>query len=172
MKNVLLILFGAFSLFLAFYYYLQFDKVQQELTLANQRILDRDTEIYKLQKKQGAFRNDNVPAKAKVNAAPKVTASPSSLGQLSESEINQLKKQGLKSPEADLKDDLLTNQQFILPEKGTLGGTMALRDIRVLNARYVLAYFEDGHNGGQMLLRYEVKPGGRIAWTVLEHYMT
>jgi hypothetical protein len=171
MKNVLLIVFGAFSLFLAIYYYLQFDNTTQQLQLANQRILDRDTEIYKLQKKTGTFRADNGTAKNKRALSPAVVASPSSLGQLSAAEINQLKKRGLHNPESALKTDLLTNQKAILSEKGTLGGTMALRDIRILNARYALAYFEDGHKGGYMLLRYEVKPGGQISWTVLDNYM-
>jgi hypothetical protein len=171
MKNVLLIIFGAFGLFLAIYYYLQFDNTQQQLQLANQRILDRDSQIYKLQKNQGIFRNNNDAAKKKVALKPQVIASPSSLGQLSEAEVNQLKKWGLTNPEADLKDDLLTNQKQVLPQKGTMGGTMAIRDIRILNARYALAYFEDGHNGGQMVLRYEVKPRGRITWKVLDNYM-
>jgi hypothetical protein len=171
MKNVLLLIFGAFALFLAIYYYFQFDNTQQQLQLANQRILDRDTEIYKLQKNQGTFRKDNVTAKKKVTIKPQVIASPSSLGQLSDAEVNQLKKRGLTNPEAELKDDLLTNQKQVLPRNATMGGTMAIRDIRILNARYALAYFEDGHNGGQMVLRYEVKPGGQVTWTVLDHYL-
>jgi hypothetical protein len=65
----------------------------------------------------------------------------------------------------------MTNQKNVLTAQGTLGGTMAIRDIRILNARHALAYFEDGHNGGHMVLRYEVKPGGQITWTVLDNYM-
>jgi hypothetical protein len=168
MKNVLLIIFGAFSLFLAIYYYLQFDNTRQQLQLANQRVLDRDSEIYKLQKRLGIFRNNNSLPKV---AKPAVVSPPSSLGQLSASEINQLKNRGLQNPESELKTDLLTNQKNVLAAKGTLGGTMAIRDIRILNARHALAYFEDGHNGGHMVLRYEVKPGGQITWTVLDNYM-
>jgi hypothetical protein len=171
MKNVLLIVFGAFSLFLAIYYYLQFDNTQQQLQLANQRVLDRDTEIYKLQKRLGTFRNDNSTARNRRPTAPTVVSTPSSLGQLSASEINQLKKRGLENPESDLKKDLLTNQKQVLAAKGTLGGTMAIRDVRILNARHALAYFEDGHNGGHMVLRYEVKPGAQVAWTVLDNFM-
>jgi hypothetical protein len=170
MKNVLLIIFGAFGLFLAIYYYLQFDAAQQKLQLANQRVLDRDTEIYKLQKRLGVFRNYNGSAKIKAATKPVVVASPSTLGQLSTSEINQLKKRGLENPESELKADLLTNQKKVLTMPGTLGGSMAIRDIRILNARHALAYFEDGHNGGHMVLRYEVKPGGSISWTVLDNY--
>lgn len=168
MKNVLFILFSAFCLFLAIYYYFRFDNTQEQLQLANQRILDRDTEIYKLQKSQGSFRKD--PARdTKTDTA--IIVSPSTLGQLSVAEANQLQKQGLKSPEAELKSDLLANQKQVLPLQGSMGGTMAIRDIRILNARYALAYFEDGHNGGQMVLRYEVKPGGQVSWTVLDSFM-
>lgn len=170
MKNVLLILFGAFGLFLAIYYYLQFDNTRQQLQLANQRVLDRDTEIYRLQKRLGIFRSNNATA-TKPAAGAKVIPSPSSLGQLSASEVNQLKQRGLENPESDLRKDLLANQKKVLSVPGTLGGTMAIRDVRVLNARHALAYFEDGHNGGHMVLRYEVKPGGRISWTVLDNYV-
>lgn len=176
MKYVLLTLFGAFGLFLAFYYYFQFDNTKQQLQLANQRILDRDSEIYKLQKRLGTFRSDPVAAAKKNNAKtegsqPEPIPAPSSLGQLSASEISQLKKRGLGHPESELKADLLVNQKMLLKQPGTMGGTMAIRDVRILNGRYALAYFEDGHQGGHMVLRYEVKPGGHVSWTVLDEYM-
>jgi hypothetical protein len=171
MKNVLLIILGAFGLFLAIYYYLQFDSTQQKLQLANQRVLDRDTEIFRLQKRLGIFRNNAASTKNKPAATPEVIPSPSTLGRLSASEINQLKKLGLANPESELRADLLANQKDVLKRQGTMGGTMAIREVRILNARHALAYFEDGHNGGHMVLRYEVKPGGRISWTPLDNYV-
>jgi hypothetical protein len=119
----------------------------------------------------GTFRNDPVSKIKQGAGKPEVIASPSSLGELSSAEVNQLKKAGLNNPEANLKDDLLSNQQQVLTQKGSMGGTMALRDIRILNGRYALAYFEDGHKGGHMVLRYAVKPGGSITWTVLDNYL-
>lgn len=163
MKNVLLILLAAIGLVLAVFYYLQFDNTKQELQLANQRILDRDTQIYKLQKELGIFRN--APGKKQ---GPKAGAD---FAALSAADLSHLKSRGLKDPEASLKADLLKKQQQLLPAKGTLGGTMAIRDIRILNSRHVLAYFEDGHNAGQMVLRYEVKPGGHITWKVLDSFV-
>ena len=171
MKYVLLTLLGAFGLFLAIYYYLQFDNTRQQLQLANQRILDRDSEIYKLQKRLGTFRSDPVAAAKKNTVKPEIISTPSTLGQLSASEISQLKKRGLGHPESELKADLLANQKMLLKQPGTMGGTMAIRDVRILNGRYALAYFEDGHKGGHMVLRYEVKPGGHVSWTVLDEYM-
>jgi len=56
----------------------------------------------------------------------------------------------------------------LIPVKGTMGGIMAIRDSRILNGKYALAYYEDGHNGGNLLLNDEVN-NGRITWAVLDH---
>ncbi|KAA5539358.1 hypothetical protein [Adhaeribacter rhizoryzae] len=167
MKNIIFLLFCAFSLFLAIYYYRQYAETQRQLTLANRRVLDRDSMIYGLQKKV----EQNGIKDTTLNKEPEVVVSPSTLGKLSTSEINRLKAKGLKNPEADLKTNLTENQQNIVPQKGTLGGTMAIRDIQILNERYALAYFEDGHQGGYMILKYEVQPAtGRINWVVVDSY--
>jgi hypothetical protein len=166
MKNIIFLLFCAFSLFLAIYFYRQYTETQRQLDLANRRVLDRDTLIYGLQKK---VEQRGLTDTVLVNQ-PQVTASPSTLGTLSASGIERLKTKGLPNPEADLKANLTQNQQGILQQKGTMGGTMAIRDIQILNERYALAYYEDGHQGGYMVLRYEVQPAGRIAWVVLDSY--
>ena len=166
MKNIIFLLFCAFSLFLAIYFYRQYAETQRQLELANRRVLDRDSIIYNLQKKvdQRAF-SDTVSGNQ-----PRVVASPSTLGKLSEAEISRLKAKGLSNPEADIKSNLTENQENVLQQKGVLGGTMAFRDIQILNERYALAYFEDGHQGGYMVLRYEVQPTNRISWVVLDSY--
>ena len=166
MKNIIFLLFCAFSLFLAIYFYRQNAETQRQLELANRRVLDRDSMIYNLQKKSGQSTGTDTLA----GNQPEVVASPSTLGKLSETEISRLKAKGLTNPEADLKANLTENQQNVLQQKGTLGGTMAIRDIQILNERYALAYFEDGHQGGYMVLRYEVQPAGRIAWGVVDSY--
>ena len=166
MKNIIFLLFCAFSLFLAIYFYRQHAEAQRKLELANRQILDRDTMIYNLQKKSGqGLSPDTTAAKE-----PEVVARSSSIGKLSQSETERLKSKGLKNPEADLKADLTERQQDILQQKGTMGGTMAIRDIQILNERYALAYFEDGHRGGYMLLRYDIRPANRISWVVLDSY--
>jgi hypothetical protein len=48
-----------------------------------------------------------------------------------------------------------------------VGGTMSIRDSRILNDRYAMAYYEDGHMGGYMILRYEVT-NGNITWRVVD----
>ena len=166
MKNIIFLLFCAFSLFLAIYFYRQYSEAQRKLDLANRQVLDRDTMIYNLQKKA-----DQRPGTDTISdKEPVVVASTSTLGKLSQSENERLKSKGLTNPEADLKNNLTENQQNILQQKGTLGGTMSIRDIQILNERYALAYFEDGHKGGYLVLRYEIQPAGRISWVVLDSY--
>ncbi len=90
------------------------------------------------------------------------------LGSLSESDIQRLQRKGLRNPESDLMNDLNRKQSKLIPTEGVLGGTMAIRDSRILNDRYAMAYYEDGHKGGYMLLKYEVN-NGTITWKVIDH---
>jgi hypothetical protein len=88
-------------------------------------------------------------------------------------EIMQLKKQGLSNPEEDLASDLMRHRELI-PYKGVMGGTMGFyskNDIHVLTSRWAMAFFEDGHIGGHMLLEYDVSPGGEIQWKVISAYL-
>jgi cell division protein FtsL len=88
-------------------------------------------------------------------------------------EIEELKKKGLKDPVADLVADL-QDQPELIPHEGVLGGTMAFgfpEKIHVLTEHYVLAYFEDGHIGGWMVLEYSVARGGRISWRVVDSHL-
>lgn len=86
---------------------------------------------------------------------------------LDEADLAWLKSRGLNNPEDDLKRDLLQSRN-ILPQKGVLGGTMRFTEdgIRVLNRKWVLAYFEDGHNAGNALLTYRIN-NGKITWKVI-----
>lgn len=87
--------------------------------------------------------------------------------------VDELKKKGLEHPVADLVADLQKHPELI-PYKGVLGGTMAFGfpdKIYVLTDRYVLAYFEDGHIAGWMLLEYTVGRGGKISWRVTDAYL-
>ena len=84
-------------------------------------------------------------------------------------DISRLQKQGLVDPEEDLIADLIQHRELI-PYEGVMGGTMGFyskKDIHVLTSRWVLASFEDGHIGGNMLLEYSVSPGGKIHWRVI-----
>jgi len=88
-------------------------------------------------------------------------------------ELEDLKKKGLEDPIPDLIADLQKHPELISQE-GVLGGTMAFgfpEKIHILTERYVLAYFEDGHIAGWMLLEYGVARGGKITWRVIDSYL-
>jgi len=89
---------------------------------------------------------------------------------LSYREVEELRGKGLKDPINDLIADLRKHRDLI-PYKAVLGGTMNFyfEDlIHVLSSKNVLAYFEDGHIGGHMLLEYHVLDGGKISWKVID----
>lgn len=85
-----------------------------------------------------------------------------------EDDINYLKRKGLTDPLEAIKTDLAKNNRLI-PVAGSVGGTMQFykERIHILNRKWVLAYFEDGHNAGEMLLEYKVADNGSISWKVL-----
>jgi len=164
MKNVLFLIFVAASLFLAIFFYRRYKATQVELELANRRIMDRDTEIYRLQKLI-------IPSKT-LPLAPteKVTPVSSSLGQLSAAEISRLQQKGLQNPEGDLKANFTTNQKTIFAPNENQNNNRVLRDIQILNEHFALAYFEENQRGGYVVLRYNVRSGDQIDWQVLDAY--
>jgi hypothetical protein len=88
-------------------------------------------------------------------------------------EIEELKRKGLKDPVKDIALDLMRHDELI-PYEGVLGGKMGFyseEGIWILTERWVLAYFEDGHIGGYMLLEYEVSSDGKISWRVIDSYL-
>jgi hypothetical protein len=98
---------------------------------------------------------------------------PREISPLSQFETRLLRSRGLNDPVNDITNDLLRRTDLI-SEEGVLGGTMGFYspdNIRILNSRWVFAYFEDGHVRGSMLLQYDVEQGGRIHWKVLDTFM-
>ena len=87
-------------------------------------------------------------------------------------DIRRLQKKGLQDPIKDVVDDLMKHPELI-PHEGVLGGQMGFYPgaTYVLTAKWVLAYFEDGHIAGHMLLEYQVSPGGKISWRVIDSYV-
>jgi len=89
-------------------------------------------------------------------------------------DIEAMKRRGLKEPVEDIISDLMQHGKLI-PYEGSLGGKMNFyseSQIRILTKKWVLAYFEDGHNGGYILLEYEVTHEGRIKWKALASYIS
>ncbi|SDH30884.1 hypothetical protein [Desulfosporosinus hippei] len=86
--------------------------------------------------------------------------------------IRELQREGYTGQLKDIVADLKTHSELI-PYKGIKGGTMGFyseNDIHVLTDKWVLAYFEDGHISGYMLLRYDTNEGA-ISWRVIDSYL-
>lgn len=89
-------------------------------------------------------------------------------------DIEQMKRKGLKDPVKDIISDLRQHRELI-PYKGSMGGIMKFyseSQIWILTKKWVLAYFEDGHNGGYLLLEYEVTKDGKIKWKTVASYIS
>ena len=92
---------------------------------------------------------------------------------LSDKDLEELQKKGLKDPRREIVADLQKHPELI-PYKGVLGGRMGFYSpsmIQILSKQWVFAYFEDGHRGGWLLLEFRVTPGGQISWKVLRSYL-
>jgi hypothetical protein len=89
---------------------------------------------------------------------------------LSSSEIRRFRDKGLEDPVAEIKESL-QKQKELIPVEGVMGGTMDFHAAHVLTSRWVLAYFEDGHVGGHMLLEYDVSDEGEISWKLIRARM-
>jgi len=85
-----------------------------------------------------------------------------------ESVISELKHQGLKDPINDIRNDLMKNQNLI-PKRNVPTGILYFRrdNISIINSKWVLAYYDDGHFDGELLARFTVDKSGRISWKVI-----
>ncbi|WP_266202590.1 hypothetical protein [Pontibacter kalidii] len=167
MKNILPWILAAVFLFLALYFYWQKNEAESRLSIADSQVAEIDQELEEQTAAVDSLEEMVLPPDTMNLVPPGGAAFVDELGSLSQADIQRLKRKGLKNPETDLMNDLSRKQEALLPTKGVLGGTMAIRDTRILNDRYALAYYEDGHIGGYMLLKYEVKDG-KINWTVMD----
>lgn len=88
--------------------------------------------------------------------------------------IEYLREQtGWEEPEAKIIDDLVSRPELI-PHDPVLGGTMGFYDrddIHILNDRWVIAAFEDGHVGGYMMLEYEITDDQELEWEIMDSYL-
>ena len=87
-------------------------------------------------------------------------------------DIQKYQKRGLKNPVRSIRENLL-HKPDLIPFKPTLGGKMHFfkEGIQILTDPWVLAYFEDGHKAGYLLLQYSVHPEGVISWKILDAQM-
>ena len=87
----------------------------------------------------------------------------------SETEIDNIKSKGIADPEKYITDNLL-NTPKLIPYKAVLGGTMRFWKVTLLGDRWAVADFEDGHIGGNMLLKYTIQKDSSIKWKVIDIY--
>ena len=114
------------------------------------------------QETQRAQRNGTVPGNPPANPI-----------ELFSWDIRKMQKKGMKDPVNDIVTDLKQHGELI-PYQPSMGGKMNFYDagkIWILTGKWVFAYFEDGHNGGYILLEYDITPGGKIIWKVLASYL-
>ncbi|HYH55448.1 MAG TPA: hypothetical protein VD772_02485 [Anseongella sp.] len=83
-----------------------------------------------------------------------------------ETDIRYFNGKGLKNPEQAILNDLY-QQEDLVPEEAVLGGRMKIWHAVLLSRNWALAYFEDGHVAGNMLLRYTVDEG-KISWELID----
>ena len=87
-------------------------------------------------------------------------------------QLKKLVKKGLKDPINDLRNDLIQHPELI-PYKGVLGGTVGFGEdpdsIIILNEKWILAVFSDGHFEGVMLLEFNIL-NNKIMWKVIDSY--
>ncbi|NDK56203.1 hypothetical protein [Pontibacter fetidus] len=168
MRNILPWILAAIFLFAAIYFYWQKNEAESRQAIADRQIEKIDKKLEQKDETVDSLEEMVLPPDTMEMVPPGGAAFVDELGTLSESDVQKLQRKGLKSPETDLMNDLNRKQSQLIPAKGTMGGTMVIRDSRILNDRYALAYYEDGHNGGYMLLKYTVN-NGTINWTVVDN---
>lgn len=124
--------------------------LERDVTAANRELLQTQMRL-------AQYTRDEVPR-------------PAALG-LTNAQIQAMQRRGIARPEVQLRNDL-ARQPELIPHDPVLGGSMYfLPDgIHILNDRWVLATFEDGHIRGHMLLEYEVVHGN-VMWQVIESYL-
>jgi hypothetical protein len=124
--------------------------LERDLTEANRELLETQMRL-------AQYLRDEVPRPAAVG--------------LTNAQIQAMQRRGLARPDVQLRGDLAQQPELIQHEP-VLGGSMYFvpEGIHILNDRWVLATFEDGHIRGQMLLEYEVVHGN-VVWQVIESYV-
>lgn len=168
MKTAIAWILAAIFLFAALYFYWKKNEAESRLHIADTKLAETDQRLEQEQTTADSLEEMVLPPDTMELVPPVGTQFVDELGSLSESDIQKLRKKGLRNPESDLMNDLNRKQRQLIPTEGVVGGTMAIRDSRILNDRYAMAYYEDGHIGGFLILKYEVN-NGSINWKVIDN---
>lgn len=166
MKNIAIIFALVISLLLIGFLYYQNSQLEDGLKLAERRFADCEQVNFQLQMKA------NGRAKSEVAPQPTTTepaTAPHDL--LTTTQLSRLANRGLSNPAGMLRTSLERQQQRLLPAEGKVGGTPKVRSISILSDHYALATFDDGHQAGQMLLRYEATGPQQISWQRVDYVL-
>ena len=158
---------AAVFLFLALYFYWQKNDAESRLRIADNKLAETGRQLEQEEAEADSLEDMMLPPDTMSVVPPGGVEFVDEMGSLSESDIQKLRKKGLRNPEVDLMNDLSRKQRQLIPTEGVVGGTMTIRDSRILNDRYAMAYYEDGHIGGYIILKYEVN-NGNITWRVVD----
>jgi hypothetical protein len=158
---------AAVFLFAAMYFYWQKNDAESRLRIADNKLAETGQQLEREEAEVDSLEDMILPPDTMSMVPPGGVEFVDEMGSLSESDIQKLRKKGLRNPEVDLMNDLNRKGGQLIPKDGVMGGTMAIRDSRILNDRYAMAYYEDGHIGGYMILKYEVN-NGTITWRVVD----
>jgi len=141
-------------------------------------VLRYQSELNNLEQKKTSLSNDNTQLQQQnSDYATQIVELKSQIkkfeaGNYDETTMLGLQRKGFTGQLKDIVADLKMHPELI-PYKGILGGTVGFysdNDIHILVNRWVVAYFEDGHISGHMLLRYEINSGS-ISWEVIDSYL-
>jgi len=92
---------------------------------------------------------------------------PRALHPITDVEIDDLRRRGLKDPIRELVADLQRHPELIpfqAPRGMAQFGFYDTNGIHVLSGGWVWGRVEDGHWGTSVLMEYRVSPGGKIEW--------
>jgi hypothetical protein len=109
-------------------------------------------------------KKEQTPAETTAPSSPEVSSHP-----ITSYEIDDLRKNGLSDPIAQIVESLHRHPELI-PPSGVLGGSMGFHDpdgIRVLSSHWVYARFDDGHVMGSGIFEFKPAPGESLTWKVV-----
>lgn len=142
---------------------------KSKLNSAEQRISNLEEEKNALAQMENDLSTQAEGMKSRLDELDKVIKS---LPRVDDAMIYQLRQSGFNGDVNEIVEDLMKHSELI-PYEGVLGGRMGFyfKDkIYVLSDKWVLAYFEDGHINGYMLLGYKYN-SGRFTWKVIDSYL-
>lgn len=142
---------------------------QKELTNLNQRVADLEGSKNAWTQREANLTSEIADLKAQIKQDTELIKSfPTNNSEI----VYGLRRQGFNGGVQEIIGDLIKHSELI-PFKGVSGGTMGFyskEEVFVISDKWVLAYFNDGHISGNMLLSYNVK-NGIITWKVIDSYL-